>query len=214
MEPFSQAFGWDDFRQPHFFESKYSLRFELGGDLKMSPVRFMQAMDRARAVASFLFSGSARLKVVVPHFTRRSLLSTPAILRQALDKVGFAGSIEAFQVQVPRDEDEAEFAAKGYKSYLCLLDLPNRPDQILPFLWANIAMEMPIRHEVGCLADSRIMDLERGLMLFPYDDRGMDAVAISRDLLRPCYLKFNDWLLDYDREWMDACFAPEEFDGA
>ena len=207
MEQLRQAFGWDDFPQPLFYESKFALRFDLGGDHQMGITRFMQALDRVRAVASLVFEGSDSLTVAIPYYGSRASRPAPAVIRRALTSVGFAGTIESLRRMAPRDEDEAEAEAEGNKRFLCVLEVPNRSDQILPFIWASLANEMPIAPRIYCLARAYIMDMKRGLILYPYDDRGMDVVATSPDLLHPCYVQFNDWLLDYDRERIERTFA-------
>lgn len=40
-----------------------------------------------------------------------------------------------------------------------------------------------------------------------YDDRGADLAAACRDVLRPVYEKFCSWILDYDRERVEAVFG-------
>jgi len=49
-----------------------------------------------------------------------------------------------------------------------------------------------------------LFNIELGIMINPYDDRGMDVFGPNRDLLKMLYDKHSDWLLDYDRERMDA----------
>ncbi len=83
----------------------------------------------------------------------------------------------------------------------------NSPDQIAPFIWAAVANEMAVTPRLTPLAHSYIMDLERGMVLHVYDDRGMDLAATRPELLRPCYEQLNGWLLDHDRARMDAIFA-------
>ncbi|WCF09185.1 DUF3885 domain-containing protein [Paenibacillus thiaminolyticus] len=40
-----------------------------------------------------------------------------------------------------------------------------------------------------------------------YDDRGCDVICAEADPLRPLYEEFNDWILDYDREKIEALFG-------
>ncbi|WCR25026.1 DUF3885 domain-containing protein [Paenibacillus thiaminolyticus] len=40
-----------------------------------------------------------------------------------------------------------------------------------------------------------------------YDDRGCDVICADVDPLRPLYEEFNDWILDYDREKIEALFG-------
>lgn len=44
-------------------------------------------------------------------------------------------------------------------------------------------------------------------MVWPYNDRGMDIVGPNHKLLSYLYGKFNDYLLDHDRDVMDTVFA-------
>lgn len=51
-----------------------------------------------------------------------------------------------------------------------------------------------------------IFNLDLGIMINPYDDRGTDVFGPNHDLLKMLYRKRNDWLLDHDREQMDAVY--------
>jgi hypothetical protein len=42
-----------------------------------------------------------------------------------------------------------------------------------------------------------------------YDDRGCIAHAISMENLRTLYVKYNDWIVDYWREYIDGIFKDE-----
>lgn len=39
-----------------------------------------------------------------------------------------------------------------------------------------------------------------------YDDRGCIIHASSKDQLRPLYFKYNDWIVNYHREYFDNLF--------
>jgi len=89
IEAVQGGFGWQGFPDAMFYEAAFGLWFELGGDLDMGPVRFLEALDRARAVAAELFSGSETLCAFVsiyggPRATRRQW----SALRQ-LQHMGF-----------------------------------------------------------------------------------------------------------------------------
>ena len=56
-------------------------------------------------------------------------------------------------------------------------------------------------------ASPYLIDWQREIIVFPYDDRGMDIVATSRTTLQPTYDLFRNWLLDHDRPRMDRTFA-------
>lgn len=78
------------------------------------------------------------------------------------------------------------------------------PRLIEAVLWSALRIWPVARTPADCLY---IVDFDRGLALWPYDDRGMDVIATSRGPLEDVYRQFGPWLLDYDRARMDAVFA-------
>ena len=51
-----------------------------------------------------------------------------------------------------------------------------------------------------------LFNLDLGIMINPYDERGVDIFGPNRELLKMLYNKRNDWLLDYDRKRMDTVY--------
>jgi len=51
-----------------------------------------------------------------------------------------------------------------------------------------------------------LFNVDLGIMMHPYDVRGMDVFGPNIDLLKMLYNKRNTWLLDYDRERMDELY--------
>ncbi|HVI40043.1 MAG TPA: DUF3885 domain-containing protein [Anaerovoracaceae bacterium] len=51
-----------------------------------------------------------------------------------------------------------------------------------------------------------LFDIKKHVMLYLYDDRGLDIVADCKDTLMPLYQDLNEWILDYDRETIDKIF--------
>jgi hypothetical protein len=74
-------------------------------------------------------------------------------------------------------------------------------------LWSSLTYEMPIEPKAPLI--SHLLDLERGILLHVYDDRGMDVSALTASPLLPFFTKFDDWLLDHDRGRMEAAFARD-----
>nr|WP_185960934.1 DUF3885 domain-containing protein [Aliiroseovarius halocynthiae] len=82
---------------------------------------------------------------------------------------------------------------------------PNNHDEIDTLLWLTLSQESAIKPTTN--ADLYFVDTNQGFYLHPYDDRGMDLVSVNRALSQSIFNQFNDWLLDYDREKMNAVFA-------
>lgn len=207
MQRLAQVFGWEDLPRPLFYECDFALRFELGGDHEMGPNRLLQAMDRARAIASLVFAEAETLTLIVPFYSRRTKAVAPSALIKALKKLEISGGSGATKRIAPRDSDHAENAADGWHRFLFSFDMANSPDQISSLIWAAVINEMGVWPRFSAIAKNYILDFERGVAMHIYDDRGMDLVAIRPALLRPCYESFNSYLLDQDRARMAATFA-------
>ncbi len=50
------------------------------------------------------------------------------------------------------------------------------------------------------------INIEKKLIFNMYDDRGLDIIAESKEILQPLYVKHKEWILDYDRNKIDALF--------
>ena len=72
-------------------------------------------------------------------------------------------------------------------------------------IWCAISYEMAIAPKAPVL--SFLADLERGILMHVYDDRGMDVTALDRQPLLPVYRDREEWLLAYDRSRMDEAFG-------
>lgn len=72
-------------------------------------------------------------------------------------------------------------------------------------LWGALAKDLGIRPSLG--GDLYVADPARGVLVHPYDDRGMDVIGPSHALLAELYERVGDCLLEYDRARMDAFFG-------
>lgn len=50
------------------------------------------------------------------------------------------------------------------------------------------------------------INIDKKIIFHMYDDRGLDIVAHDLEQLRPIYNKFNDWLLEINKEKIDGLF--------
>ena len=71
-------------------------------------------------------------------------------------------------------------------------------------MWGTLANELGIRPRSQC--DLYLFDFEIAILVHPYDDRGMDIIGSNQDILKRTYDKFNNWLMDEDREQMMSYF--------
>jgi len=74
------------------------------------------------------------------------------------------------------------------------------------FLFGKLGSQLGIKP--SCWFDLYIYDIELGILVHPYDDRGMDVVGTNKFMMKRIYKQYHNWLLDYDinvmREWFGA----------
>lgn len=79
-------------------------------------------------------------------------------------------------------------------------------DQADVLMWSSIAYELGVTPQAP--VNSKLVDVERGIVVNVYDDRGMDITALSAEQVRGLYTQFDEWLLDFDRPRMANAFKP------
>jgi hypothetical protein len=67
-----------------------------------------------------------------------------------------------------------------------------------------LAAELGVRPAIWW--DLYIFDINLGVLIHPYDDRGLDVVGPNQEAIRKLYTENNEWLLDYDLEKMRSFY--------
>lgn len=196
------VFGGKAFLRPLFYAYPGGLRFELseGGS---AIEQFLTALRKATEVCKDVFGADETVVVCLRCRAGPTPFADRALLRQ----------LKAAGIKVPRTR--------------CLwLDKVPAIDQIDddgPELWLNLAFEAPssllqnflwcaFASDFGAISprlycDVYLIGLQQGVLMFPYDDRGMDVVGPNHAALARLYSKYGHYLLDYDRKAMDAAFS-------
>lgn len=184
---------------PHalFYHFDNALRFELAGDLQGTVPRFLKASERASTIASALLTDRPDLACLLSYFSET----------------------EAPEGRYFSDETLASFAidpasithlggqrSTGDEMFRQWVQIDPAPATEV-VLWSAIGADLGIGPNLP--GRPYLMDFERRLIVHPYDDRGMDVVAMDRETLLPLYRQFGSWLLDHDRDRMDEVFAAE-----
>lgn len=207
LERIRSTFGWNGFPDSLFYASTWALRFNLGGDLAPGPHRFLHAIDRARTVAASVFRDSPKLTVFAGfHDGERRTTRTSRSFRD-LAAMGFKHTFTKPEKVLLADQEYIAAFGKDLCRYWSSTELANDAAQLDILLWASVAKDGDIRPKSRWL-DLYLADLDRGLVLLVYDDRGMDVIGPSKEATVDLYRNFNPWLLDYDRPRMDRTFLP------
>jgi hypothetical protein len=194
----SQVFGDKVFEGGIFYLYPRSLRVELSGSrpyIKM----FLRAYERSKAILDFGLGDLQTIAVCLSFYGGGSLVSNLSVFR----------SLRSCGITIPKTAEIWQRREKHVfdedwdliRTFICF---EIEYSDIDLFLWGLLANELGIRPRNICRL--YLFDLHRQILFHPYDDRGMDIIGNNLTLLEQIYLKFNDWLLDYDRQIMDKYF--------
>lgn len=204
LDTFDHSFNCSEFPHAIFYKFEYALRFELGGEgvSTLRPLkRIIQAFDRAKFVAAELFNESQSVWMLtseycgaVPRGKRLKPYKSCGLKRKDFQYLGSVSQRENPDVdnedgEVFRHWDAVELADQG---------------QLNEVMWLALGGELGIRP--ASFAAIYFVDFAKGLVLHPYDDRGMDVAALCKEDLASLYSARKDWLLEYNREEIKALF--------
>lgn len=186
-----------NYRHALFYNFPGGLRFELseGG----SP--FDQLLTALRKSAAICEDALGQGNFVV--HMQRFVSSTHFELRKSLRELDIAGIAIPMLRDVWVEANEEDDWGEGYWVN-CAFEVPSSKLQNL--LWCALATDFRRIHpNPHCLI--YLVNPEKGILIHPYDDRGMDVICRIPTPLKALYEKHNAWLLDYDRMAMDQTFG-------
>lgn len=192
------AIAFDATWDRRFTASPFRLRFELGGeefDNCEEPVpRLMQALTRSRAVRDASFSEAQQLWAVVRSWGSEGF--------EALHRLGFRESpVAEWQVAQGMPDNSEEMMI--WRAY----DVTDNGAACDTLLWSGIVNEMPVKPKAP--VDCYLADMERGILVHVYDDRGMDVTALAASALTTVRQRFESWISPCDRGRVEAVFEPK-----
>ncbi len=205
LAPFDHAFPCTAFPHALFYEWDHTLRFELGGEdvPTARPLkRFNQALHRASAVAEALFKDTDTLWLLTSYYgTKRR---TKKYLKP-LKHCGLPWKTFTHLGAIAQNDPDfiADFSCDQYR-FWDAIQLTER-SQLHEVLWLVMGAELGIRPNLR--TDAYFVDFKQNLILHPYDDRGMDVAAVSKDALHPLYRSFEAWILEWNRPEIQAHFG-------
>ncbi|WP_065261280.1 DUF3885 domain-containing protein [Pseudomonas bananamidigenes] len=190
------------FARPLFYSRPGGLRFELsetGGMIE----QFLLALRKSTEICTDIFSDEPTLVTCLRFHSGGQRFAHRALLQ----------SVRSAGIEIPA-ERSIWSERTDPDDWFCESE---------PEYWINLAFEVPARMlqallwcalatDFGAIAPNPrcaiyLFNLKAGVMVFPYDDRGMDVVGPNKDLLSRLYHRHHAYLLDYDRPAMDADFA-------
>lgn len=198
LKRFHETFGDD--RDPGGSPAEYDcwLRFELGGEDWGTdrPIRrFLQAHFRACEIAERAFKASDQIYALIRTYgTSDGIDADFSRLRGTFPKI----LKRDFDFDLPENSPEE-------REFWHVLPI-EEAIQCKELLWLDIAVEMGIGPAAQG-SSSYLVDFDRKIIAFAYDDRGMDVVSMDKSVLRPVYDEFRTWILDTEQDRVRAFFG-------
>ncbi|WP_332698951.1 DUF3885 domain-containing protein [Halalkalibacter lacteus] len=196
-------------RPPLFYSWGIGIRFELGVegnreyDYENSP--YVQGVyERAITLFKSLHSQDEEIFVVVDvndfgdgrSYKQKARVFSPYVYeRLVLYKLKHTEIPYIF----PEDNEDGK-----YKTHRFTLKCKTSDIKYIPLLKAicnqDLGIQPSIFHRIYFL------NIKRATIFHVYDDRGCDLLATSPEAIQDIYNKYNDWILDYDRNEIDKVF--------
>jgi Domain of unknown function (DUF3885) len=193
------------FLRPLFYKYPGGLRFELseGGTFLE---QFLLAMRKATEICSDVFPVGQTIAVCLRLHTK----SNPFNHRSTISSLKSAGVVIPKQREVwlePIDADD--WFEETQPEWWLNVAFEASPALIQNFLWCALSRDFSsIRPNPGCMV--YLFNLKSELLVWAYDDRGMDVVGPNKTALEKLYFKYSRYLLDHDRAVMDATFVKSD----
>ncbi|QDH22652.1 DUF3885 domain-containing protein [Saccharibacillus brassicae] len=189
---------------------KVHLRFELGEPFPNgSNRRIKQVNKRVVTIFEEIFDQDDFIFLYIKDWEDREDPmfgnTTPEYLYELLD-----GKVIEEEVGFELDEDEDELGNTIEIKNECQIKILNGVVSSFPY---RKILEGISHYEQGrepSLGQSVFfISKNKGILFHMYDDRGCIIHSNSKKHLRPLYMKYNDWIVDYWRGYFDGVFKEE-----
>ena len=185
------------YRHALFYNFPGGLRFELSEGT--SPLdQALSALRKATVVCEDIFAGEARMLVHLMTPAPESLFALRFMIRQLRIAGVIFPKMREFWLDEDKETDEEPFCFVN-----CAFEVAAHKLQNL--LWCAITPDLGLRPRPGCLI--YLLNPAKGIVVHPYDDRGLDVIGRNASSLAGLYERHNHLLLDFDMTAMRQAFA-------
>ncbi|QHJ69938.1 DUF3885 domain-containing protein [Planococcus halotolerans] len=205
-----QSFNSLELAPALFYAWEPGLRFEISNP-KLSyaePGYLAQAFERATALFDAAFNEDDEILFVTDLITGRNnsfIRKKPLNVYQKYIKQPQAlYKLQLEDIQLS-EFDEGNIKVRRF-SYACRKKDIRYPQLLQAICYQDFNHPSIITSYQGSSAQVYLINVSRQLIYHLYDDRGCDIISADKEGIRFLYEQYNDWILDYDREKIDAVF--------
>ncbi|MBO5021195.1 MAG: DUF3885 domain-containing protein [Clostridia bacterium] len=196
-------FGMQDIEYPIFYSAKIGIRFDIGDSSELevyskkhtiNPLYIEHCLNKTTQILGSLNPEPDILAILLYYVDENELEKD---IKTVLSVANLQPPHEINKKEIIEDDDVCNTA-------LLLWDLSTTN-----FSKENLLKEIIISDLGGehlFTASVFWICSDNKIMFHLYDDRGADLVASEKSAIKDTYVKFNKWILDYDREKIEAVF--------
>lgn len=197
-----------ELKSPFFYNAPVGIRFNVGGDIDMAEKRVKQVKHRAVTLFNEVNQDKDNIYFVLfmDSWDEHRVSSFENDVIQVFET--FINGLDVKQVfkkeqdyrYKEMDEDDDTVTIR-YCAKLKVKDLD------IDKLILEIANRTIANQVSSIVGDIFLVNETTKVIFYLYDDRGLDIVAVNKEKLKSIYEKYNDWILDYDRERINEIFG-------
>ncbi|NQZ90958.1 MAG: DUF3885 domain-containing protein [Moritella sp.] len=197
IEQAFQVFGKNSFQNAIFYSNQQCLRFELSeGSEEASYVKmFTSALNKSTQIIDTIFEKSEEISICFA-FPGDSYLSNFSVFKE----------LKELQIDIPKNNFKLREWVKDDEWNRNYLFFNINKSELHKIIFGKLGTELGIKPSFWF--DLYIYDINLGVLVHPYDDRGMDVVGTNKFMIKRLYKQYHSSLLDYDvnvmREWFGA----------
>lgn len=196
------------FRPGLFYDFPIALRFSLQSekdDTRNPIIRMIAALKKTEILFNAVFAKSKKATIMIhcitPHRSK-SNSSYATGLRDLMDRCQFdMSSIKSIAWR----NEKYDYGSANAMINIYTISMEPKFDRILPIFWAAIGKDLGI--EPHAAISAYVIDFSKGIVLHPYDDRGLDIIAKKKMAIQGMYTKYYKFLLKSDIAKMKDTFS-------
>jgi hypothetical protein len=194
-------------RAPLFFNGRNGLRFDLQHGETDTESYFKEVVRRATQLFEATFEEDDRtiLYLIDYRFKKRKIRFLNYCFKQIC---GLVESDVAYSTVKGLYEPEGQLDLRNTAQVEVTRDRINYRN-IFTAIANRDFSRLPGLDQYGFLGSKEVflINLDKKVIFHMYDDRGLDIVAAEIDSLRTVYNKYNHWILESNKDDIDAKFA-------
>ena len=206
-----QSFNGLVLEPPLFYAQESGIRFEISNPMQAydEPGFLMRAFQRSTTLFNEIFQEEDEILFVTDITTWRH---DPFIHKKPINVyrkyIKQAQALYKLQLQtLEQTEEEGDEITTFRYSYACRKKDIRYPQLLQAICYEDFGHPSTIlKNQKGSSCQIYFVNLSRKFIYHLYDDRGCDILAADKEDIRFLYEQYNDWILDYDREKIDAVF--------